>query len=139
MFISRNAAVSLSLGVFLLTGGAGLACSQTRGAAAATSGSYWSGPTGQPTLENLTQQLNLTAKEQAELKPILDDRNTRLSCFNDAPVTTDLERQVRTLDIEASVNEEVRELLTPEQRTQYQRLIANEPPMAGGSGQPGAR
>src|SRR5207245_2614182 len=80
------------------------------------------GGAGQPSIdqirERLTKSLGLTAEQQQKLEPILQDTREKIRALG-ARGANDNERRIESQRIREASREQIRGILTPEQRTRY--------------------
>jgi len=77
---------------------------------------------GAPTLQQLTTALNLTADEQAKVKPILDAQAQKMRDLrSDTTLSTD-DRRAKMQEIRADTLKQMKAVLTPDQFAQYQKM-----------------
>jgi HlyD family secretion protein len=85
--------------------------------------------------EGLVTSLGLTVEQQRKLDPILTDAQQQIAALRDL---TDWERRARAEKIRQAARVQIREILTPEQRTKYdERIGRGSRGGAAGGGTPG--
>ena len=77
---------------------------------------YWKDAGNQLSYERLTRDLNLSSQQAEQLRSILDD----MIKYHD-----DLQAQIE--DVRATGKNRIKQILTPEQRQQFERLSKEQP------------
>ncbi len=71
--------------------------------------------------ERMSKQLNLTADQQAKIKPLLEQERTQAQDLKSQKLTVD-ERREKMKSIHENTMSEVRGILTPEQQTKFDAM-----------------
>jgi len=94
-------------------------------------------------LKRLTSELNLTEKQQADIRPILENQQKQMVELMAAPGASREERRAKMQEnrekmqqIHKETQQKIEEQLTPEQKEKYQKMNEGQAP---GMGRPGAR
>src|SRR5580765_2013034 len=75
-------------------------------------------------VEMLTKRLNLTADQQTQVKAIDDDTMKQMATVrNDTSLSQD-DKRAKMMDIRKGSQDKIRAVLTDEQKTQYEALLA---------------
>lgn len=73
-------------------------------------------------LKRLTEQLDLTADQQAKIKPVLEDRDAKAKALmNDTSLSQD-EKRAKNRELMKSTHDQVRALLTADQQQKYDAM-----------------
>ena len=97
------------------------------------------GMRGGPSLEQLTQQLNLTDEQKPKVKAILDDRDKKVAEIRgDSSLSTE-DRRTKMQSLREEVNTKLKGVLTPEQYDKWQKMSqrGRRPGPPPGGGNPG--
>jgi Spy/CpxP family protein refolding chaperone len=72
-------------------------------------------------LEHMTQMLNLTADQQAKIKPLLETEQTQMQSLRaDSSLSRD-DRRAKAQQLRESTNQQINGILTPEQQQKWQQ------------------
>lgn len=78
----------------------------------------------------MTKELNLTADQQAKLKPILEDQQKQIEAvWQDASLSEDAKKAKKT-EIKSEFSTKIKALLTTEQQEKYAVISAPKPETA---------
>jgi protein CpxP len=75
-------------------------------------------------LEMLAKKLDLTADQQAKLKPIFEDRHEKMKALRDDTSLTPDDKKAKAKALMESSNDQIKAILTPDQLTKYTALQA---------------
>ena len=87
-------------------------------------------------MARLTQVLNLTAAQQQQIRPILEDAQAKMQALAADNATPMTDRQAKAETLRQSIRTQIDAVLTPEQR---QKAMAPHPTGAPGSSAPPAQ
>ena len=108
-----------------LTAGALLACSSSLLAQDTTNTPPAGGMRGRmmgPTIEQLTTNLSLTADEIPKVKAVLDDQRQKMADLRADQSVQGQDRRTKMTEIRNDVTAKMKDILTDDQFTQYQKL-----------------
>jgi len=92
-----------------------------------TSAPEWHGrkmPSPDQQLQHMTKALNLTADQQAKIKPILEDRQQKMSALMQDNSLSREDRRAKFHEIGSSSREQIRAILTPDQQKTMDEMRA---------------
>ena len=75
-------------------------------------------------LEMLTKKLDLTADQQAKLKPILDDQHEKMKALHEDASLKPEDKKEKAKSLREAANDQIKAILTPDQQTKYAALLA---------------
>lgn len=78
---------------------------------------------GEMMLQRLTKELDLTADQQAKIKPILEATRTQMQANRQDTTLTPQEKMAKNKELRDSQQSQIKALLTPDQQTKYEALI----------------
>jgi protein CpxP len=74
-------------------------------------------------LQMLTQQLNLTSDQQAQIKPILENESQQMQSLRyDTPLSQQ-DRMSKMGELRESTHSQIKPILTPDQQTKWQQMM----------------
>jgi Spy/CpxP family protein refolding chaperone len=73
-------------------------------------------------LEWLTKELNLTAEQQAKVKPILEDQNKQMKTMREDTTLTQEQKREKMKQLHESTHSQINDILTPEQQKKFAEL-----------------
>ena len=73
-------------------------------------------------LQMLTEKLNLTADQQAKLKPILEDQAQQMKAVRDDTSLSEEQRKAKMKAIHESLHGQINSVLTPEQQAKLKQM-----------------
>ena len=86
-------------------------------------------------LERLTQELNLTADQQSQIKPLLVDRNQRMQTLMQNQSLADDDRRTQAKTIRDDTDSKIMAILSDDQKQKY-TAMQERMQHRGGQGQP---
>ena len=93
-------------------------------------------------LQMLTKRLDLTADEQAKIKPILDTEQTDMQANRQNTALSQEDRRAKNKEIRDAANTQINAVLTPDQQTKFaamqQEMQNRRHGGAGGGSSPAA-
>ena len=102
-----------------LVGGTAMYAQMGPGEGQGQGGGQWGrGPGGQPPtteqrLERMTQQLNLTEAQQAQIKPILENESTQMQALRADTSLSQDDRRAKMMQIRQESASQIKPILTP--------------------------
>ncbi len=72
----------------------------------------------------LTKKLDLTADQQAKIKPIMDDRHDKMKALREDTSLTPEDKKAKAKALMESSNDQIKAILTPDQQTKFAALQA---------------
>jgi Spy/CpxP family protein refolding chaperone len=78
-----------------------------------------SGPSAEKRLQHLTRQLDLSAEQQAQIRPILQEEESQLAALRAETTLSREERRSRLQELYAATFKKIRPILTPEQQQKH--------------------
>jgi len=75
-------------------------------------------------MQMLSQKLNLTADQQAKLKPILEQQHQQMRALKTDTSLTPEQKQAKMKELHESTHNQINSILTPEQQQQFAQLRA---------------
>jgi protein CpxP len=81
-------------------------------------------PTADEQLQHMTKVLNLTDDQQAKIKPILEERQQKMSALMQDNSLSREDRHAKFQDIRSSSSQQIRAILTPEQQKKMDEMRA---------------
>jgi Spy/CpxP family protein refolding chaperone len=76
-------------------------------------------------LARLTEQLKLTADQQAKIKPILQARSDEMQKLFEDQSTSFEEKRPKMMELRQSTDKKIMEVLNDEQKRQYEKIQQN--------------
>jgi Spy/CpxP family protein refolding chaperone len=73
-------------------------------------------------LKMLTEKLNLTADQQAKLKPILEDQSKQMKALHDDTSLAPADKQAKMKELHESSTEKINAVLTPDQQAKWKQM-----------------
>lgn len=73
-------------------------------------------------MRHLTTRLNLTAEQQAQLRPILEEETAKIDALRVDENLTRVQRRAKVQEIRDEMYERINAVLTPEQQRQHDEL-----------------
>lgn len=73
-------------------------------------------------VERLTKVLDLTPDQQTKIKPILEERRTKMKALKDDTSLTADQRKAKGLEIFEASNKDIKAILTPDQVKKYDEM-----------------
>ena len=74
------------------------------------------------TLEKLTTALDLTADQQAKIKPVLDDAHSQMMTMRQDTSMSQDDKMAKMKDVWTNANSQIEAVLTPDQQTKFAAL-----------------
>ncbi|HXZ80864.1 MAG TPA: hypothetical protein VEG30_13110 [Terriglobales bacterium] len=75
-------------------------------------------------MQMLTQKLNLTADQQAKLKPVLEQQHQQMRALRTDTSLTPEQKQAKVQELRENTHNQINAILTPEQQQQFAQLRA---------------
>jgi periplasmic protein CpxP/Spy len=88
-------------------------------------------------LEHLTRVLNLTSDQQAQIKPILQDRDQKMQALWQDPSTDQQDKRSQMRSIRQNSNVQIEAVLTDQQKQQFEQMQQHMHGHRGGMNQNG--
>jgi protein CpxP len=86
-------------------------------------GGHAMGPmTPESRLKMLTEKLDLTADQQAKLKPILEDESTQMKTLHDDTSLAPEDKRTKMKELRESSTEKINAVLTPDQQSKWKQM-----------------
>jgi len=79
-------------------------------------------PTADEQLQHMTKVLNLTDDQQAKIKPILEERQQKMSALMQDNSLSREDRHAKFRDVRSSSSQQIRAILTPEQQKKMDEM-----------------
>ncbi len=135
----RTLAFHSALCLTLLSGTALLAQDSQQDQGTGTGMHHGHGPMSpERELEHMTKALDLTSDQQAQIKPILQDRHDQMMQLHQDQSMSQSDRMTKMQALDQSSNSKVEAVLNDQQKTKYEQMIQRrEQHMHGGNGQGG--
>ncbi|RRA47737.1 hypothetical protein D1Y84_04930 [Acidipila sp. EB88] len=76
-------------------------------------------------LEHLTKALNLSSDQQAQIKPILQDRQTQMMQIHEDTSTARPDKMAKMKSLDEASNSKLEAVLTADQKPKYEKMIAD--------------
>ena len=126
----RTIAISSALCLAMTTGSALLAQESTPPPAAQDQGPMHHGGMHGPMspdreLEGLTKKLNLSTDQQAQIKPILQDRQDQMKQIHVDASLARPDKMAKMKSLDESSNQKLEAVLTADQKPKYEKMIAD--------------
>ncbi len=73
-------------------------------------------------LKMLTEKLDLTADQQAKLKPVLEDESTQMKTLHDDTSLAPEDKRAKMKEVHESSTEKINAVLTPDQQSKWKQM-----------------
>ena len=134
--VKRAAFLALALGTVAVIGSPVLA--QKPGAPGAPGAPGGPGGKRMSRMERMVKELNLTDKQQKELKPIMDEQGKAMKALRDDKVTPDADKRAKMKAIMDANKPKIEKILTKEQIVKFKEMSTRRRG-PGGPGGPGGK
>ena len=90
-------------------------------------------PSADQRLQHMTKALNLTPDQQEKIKPILENEQTQMQGLHQDTSMAKQDRMTKAQQIRQSSNDQIQQILTPDQQQKWSQMQAQR--QGGGMGQ----
>jgi periplasmic protein CpxP/Spy len=125
--IMRKTVCTLALAGLLSLAGSAAALAQDTAAQPPQQGQWGHGPRGmnpEAQLEHLTKHLNLTAEQQAQIKPILESRDQQAKALWQDQSLAPADRHAKMQTIQQDSRTKIEAVLNDTQKQEYEAMLA---------------
>ncbi len=91
-------------------------------------------PTTEQRLQRMTQMLNLTEAQQAQIKPILENESTQMQALRADTSLSQDDRRAKMMQIRQESAGQIKPILNADQQTQFQEMMIRQNRMRGNGG-----
>lgn len=82
-------------------------------------------------LQMMTQQLNLGADQQEQIKPILENESQQMQALRSDTALSQQDRMSKMQAIRKDTASQIKPILNPDQQTKYQEMMSHQGPRGG--------
>lgn len=83
-------------------------------------------PSAEQRLQRMTQQLNLTSEQQAQIKPILESESQQMQALRQDTSVSQQDRMTKMQAIRQSSGEQIKTLLNPDQQAKFAQMMSRQ-------------
>ena len=134
----KRSLVCALLAMTLVCGGTALYAQQDTMSQSGAQEAHHMPPSADQRLQHMTKMLNLTPDQQQKIKPILENEQSQMQSLHQDTSMAPQDRMAKAKQLRQSSNEQINQILTPEQQQKWSQMQAQHEHMGHGAAGAGA-